>query len=77
MSVRIVLWNDLERILQVFRKAGVPFEVIGGLAVNPHLMAAFQRSRSFLTLDIDFLVKRSDLDQLFVSQVRRGTKQRK
>jgi len=53
-----------ERILQVFRQAGVPFEVIGGLAVNAHLMAAFQQSRSFLTRYVDFLVRRSDLDQI-------------
>src|SRR3982750_2656847 len=58
------LAEDLERILQVFREAGAPFEVIGGLAVNAHLMAAFHRSRSFLTRDIDFLVRRSDLDQI-------------
>jgi hypothetical protein len=58
------LAEDLERILQVFREARVPYEVIGGLAVNAHLMAAFHRSRSFLTRDIDFLVRRSDLDQI-------------
>ena len=58
------LAEDLERILQVFREAGVPFEVIGGLAVNAHLMSVFQRSRSFLTRDIDFLVRRSDLDKI-------------
>ena len=53
--------EDLERILRLFAEAGVPFEVIGGLAVNAHLMAASRRSRSFLTRDIDLLVRRSDL----------------
>ena len=57
------LAEDLDRVLRVFREAGVPFEVICGLAVNAHLMAAFQRSRSFLTRDIDSL-RRSDLDQI-------------
>ena len=66
------LAEDLERILHVFQDAGVPFEVIGGLAVNAHLMAAFQRSRSFLTRDIDFLVQRSDLDQIVRSASEAG-----
>ncbi len=61
------LAEDLERILHVFQAAGVHFEVIGGLAVNAHLMAASQRSRSFLTRDIDFLVRRADLDQIIRS----------
>ena len=56
--------EDLERILQLFAEAGVPFELIGGLAVNAHLMAASKRSRSFLTRDIDVLVRRSDLDAI-------------
>src|SRR5690242_16601026 len=58
------LAEDLERILQLFAEAGVPFELIGGLAVNAHLMAASKRSRSFLTRDIDVLVRRSDLDAI-------------
>jgi hypothetical protein len=58
------LAEDLERILQLFAEAGVPFEVIGGLAVNAHLMAASKRSRSFLTRDIELLVRRSDLDAI-------------
>jgi hypothetical protein len=58
------LAEDLERILQLFAEAGVPFELIGGLAVNAHLMAASERSRSFLTRDIDVLVRRSDLDAI-------------
>jgi hypothetical protein len=45
------LAEDLERVLQLFAEAGVPFQVIGGLAVNAHLMAASKRSRSFLTRD--------------------------
>ncbi len=71
------LAEDLERILQVFREAGVPFEIIGGLAVNAHLMAAFQRSRSFLTRDIDFLVRRSDLDQIVHAATQAGYQAKK
>ncbi len=71
------LAEDLERILQVFREAGVPFEVISGLAVNAHLMAAFQRSRSFLTRDIDFLVSRSDLDRIVRSASAAGYQAKK
>jgi hypothetical protein len=58
------LAEDLERVLHLFAEAGVPFQVIGGLAVNAHLMAASKRSRSFLTRDIDLLVRRSDLDSI-------------
>jgi hypothetical protein len=58
------LAEDLERVLQLFAGAGVPFEVIGGLAVNAHLMAASKRSRSFLIRDIDLLVRRSDLGEI-------------
>jgi hypothetical protein len=71
------LAEDLERILQVFRETGAPFEVIGGLAVNAHLMSAFQRSRSFLTRDIDFLVRRSDLDQIVHSASEAGYQAKK
>jgi hypothetical protein len=71
------LAEDLERILQVLREAGAPFEVIGGLAVNAHLMSAFQRSRSFLTRDIDFLVRRSDLDQIVRSASEAGYQAKK
>jgi hypothetical protein len=58
------LAEDLERVLALFSEAGVEFELIGGLAVNAHLMAAAKRSRSFLTRDIDVLVRRADLDQI-------------
>jgi hypothetical protein len=30
------LAEDLERVLQLFAEAGVPFQVIGGVAVNAH-----------------------------------------
>ncbi len=59
-----LLAEDLQKVLSLFEEAKVPFELIGGLAVNAHLMAAQERSRSFLTRDIDLLVKRSDLDQI-------------
>jgi hypothetical protein len=58
------LAEDLERVLHLFAEAGVPFQVIGGLAVNAHLMAASRRSRSFLTRDIDLLVRRADLEEI-------------
>ena len=32
--------EDLERIIQVFREAGVPFDLIDGLAVNAYYAAA-------------------------------------
>ncbi len=56
--------EDLEKLLRLFEEAQVPFEVIGGVAVNAHLLAAAQRSRSFVTRDVDVLMHRSDLDRI-------------
>lgn len=57
------LMDDLERILAVLREAKVPFEVVGGVAVNAHVDGV-RRSRSFVTRDIDLLVERNDLDKI-------------
>src|ERR1035438_8738251 len=56
------LVNDIERIVSALRDASVPFEVVGGVAVNAHILA-LHRSRSFVTRDIDLLLHRSDLDR--------------
>jgi len=57
------LMDDLERIVTVLREANVPFEVIGGVAVNAHVLGV-KRSRSFVTRDIDLLVQRHDLEKI-------------
>lgn len=57
------LTDELEKILNVLREAAVPFEVVGGVAVNAHLLPG-HRHRSFVTRDIDLLVRRSDLDRI-------------
>ncbi|SPF38272.1 conserved hypothetical protein [Candidatus Sulfopaludibacter sp. SbA4] len=57
------LVNDLESIVEALQHAGVQFEVVGGVAVNAHILA-LHRSRSFVTRDIDLLVNRSDLQQI-------------
>lgn len=57
------LLNEVERILNVFRDAGIAFELVGGVAVNAHIFAA-HRSRSFVTRDIDILMNEDDLRQL-------------
>jgi hypothetical protein len=57
------LMDDLERIVTVLREANVPFEVVGGVAVNAHVLGV-KRSRSFVTRDIDLLVQRRDLEQI-------------
>src|SRR5205823_5236776 len=41
----------------------VDFEIVGGVAVNAHIYA-LNRSRSFVTRDIDVLVPRNDLDRI-------------
>ncbi len=56
------LVNDIEAIVKVLRDAGVQFEVIGGVAVNVHILS-LRRSRSFVTRDIDLLLHRSDLER--------------
>jgi putative nucleotidyltransferase-like protein len=57
------LMDDLERIVTVLREANVPFEVVGGVAVNAHVLGV-KRSRSFVTRDIDLLVQRHDLEKI-------------
>jgi hypothetical protein len=58
------LLSDLERIVKLLREADVSFELIGGMAVNAHLLAADERSRTFVTRDIDLLVERSELPRI-------------
>ena len=57
------LVNDLENIVQALQNAGVHFEVVGGVAVNAHILT-LNRSRSFVTRDIDLLVHRGDLERI-------------
>ena len=57
------LVNELERLAAVFRQAGISYEIVGGVAVNAHILEA-QRSRSFLTRDIDVLMLQEDLPAL-------------
>ena len=54
------LVNDLERIVSALRQTGVKFEIVGGAAVNAHIINR-NRSRSFVTRDIDILLSRKDL----------------
>ena len=56
------LVNDIEAIVKVLRDSGVDFEVIGGVAVNAHILS-LRRSRSFVTRDIDLLLHRRDLER--------------
>ena len=57
------LSNDLEQIVTALRDADVHFEVVDGVAVNAHIFS-LNRSRSFVTRDIDLLVNRSDLPRI-------------
>jgi hypothetical protein len=57
------LIDDLERIVTVLRDAKLPFEVIGGVAVNAHILAV-HRSRSFVTRAVHLLVHRHDLQNI-------------
>jgi hypothetical protein len=53
---------DVEAIAKALESAGVAFEIIGGVAVNAHILP-LSRSRSFVTRDIDILLHRDDLDK--------------
>lgn len=65
------LLNELERVLDLFREAGIVFEVVGGVAVNAHILEA-HRSRSFVTRDIDLLMQENDLNSLIHFAERAG-----
>ena len=54
------LTDDLERIVKILDATGIVYEVIGGVAVNAHLMQ-HHRSRSFVTRNVDLLIRREDL----------------
>lgn len=58
--------NDLDAIVTVLRGAGIPFEVVGGVAVNAHILDA-HRHRAFVTSDVDLLVERADLPKIVAS----------
>ena len=70
------LIDDLEKIVTALRDAGVPFEVVGGAAVNAHI-SALNRARTFVTRDIDLLVHRSDLERIAETAESLGYRARK
>ena len=70
------LTDDLERIVDVLNTAGIAFEVIGGVAVNAHIME-HHRSRSFVTRDVDLLIRREDLDMVVTAGRAAGYEGRK
>ena len=56
------LVQDVESLVKALQDASVPFEVIGGVAVNAHIFP-LDRSRSFVTRDIDLLLHREDIEK--------------
>lgn len=70
------LTEELEKIVGVLNEASVPFELIGGVAVNVHLLPR-HRSRTFVTREIDLLVRRSDLDRIVLAAETAGYEARK
>ncbi|MGH7136499.1 MAG: hypothetical protein ACREHD_12220 [Pirellulales bacterium] len=71
------LIDELEQIVKVLSQAKVQFEVIGGMAVNAHLVSCQQASRAFVTRDIDLLVQRNDLPTIVQAADAAGYKARK
>src|SRR5438552_10202393 len=76
-SAMYSLADELEQIARVLTQANVPFEVIDGMAVNAHLFANQQRSRTFVTKDIDLLVQRNDLPEITRAAESAGYRARK
>ena len=70
------LMDELERIVKVLRDSRISFEVVGGVAVNAHILAV-HRSRAFVTRDIDLLVQRDDLDRIVAAAQEAGYSGRK
>ncbi len=70
------LHDDLARIVRVLGDADVPYELIGGVAVLAHILD-HNRSRSFVTRDIDLLIRREDLGRLAAAAEAAGYQARK
>jgi len=70
------LMDDLERIVKMLRDHQIPSEVVGGVAVNAHILTV-RRSRSFVTRDINLLVQRDDLQRIVASAQAEGYNGRK
>ncbi len=54
------LLEDLEKNVTELKETRIPYEVIGGVAVNAHIFAR-HRSRTFVTRDINLMIRREDL----------------
>ena len=76
-SAMYSLIDELDRIVKILSQAKLPFQLIGGMAVNAHLLASQQRSRTFVTKDIDLLVQRSDLPAIVQAAEAAGYSARK
>ncbi len=62
-SAMYSLTVDIDRICKVMSKAGIPFELVGGVGVFAHILDR-DRSRSFVTRGVNVLIHRADLDRL-------------
>src|SRR4051812_45394533 len=76
-SAMYSLMDELERIVKLLAQANVPFAVIGGMAVNAHLLDSQERSRTFVTKDIDLLIRRDDLPRIVPAAEAAGYSPRK
>lgn len=70
------LTDDLTRITSVLTEARIDFQLVGGVAILAHILDR-DRSRSFVTRDIDLLVRRDDLDRLVAAAEAAGYQARK
>ncbi|HXJ91531.1 MAG TPA: hypothetical protein VMT20_01455 [Terriglobia bacterium] len=61
----------LQKIAEPFAAAGIPYEVVGGLAVLIHVEEA-DPAHSVLTRDVDILISRSDFDRAVAAAESQG-----
>lgn len=57
------LINILDRIIDVITRAGISYELVGGLAVLIHVEAV-DPANSVMTRDVDVMIERDDLERL-------------
>jgi hypothetical protein len=61
----------LHKIAEALSEAGVPYELIGGLAVLVHVEEA-DPEHTTLTRDVDLMIRREDLERVKVAAARHG-----
>jgi len=68
--------EDVEEITRLFDEAGVQYQVIGGVAVNTHLLPD-HRDLTFVTADLDLMMRREELPKAIEAAAKAGYEAKK